>query len=128
VIIVRLDYNQPANNIFISHEISISNQSTVFFTHNKSTTIHHNIQPKKLYDPSLLIHHSQRRHTLLILYVDDMLITEDDVVHFFNLKKQLGEQFQILDLDPLSCFLGIEVRRPPKLQIHTGSYCSFRHQ
>ena len=43
-----------------------------------------------------------------------MLITGDDVEHIFVLKKQLGEQFQMSDLGPLSYFLGIEVQHSPK--------------
>jgi len=39
-----------------------------------------------------------------------MLITGDDVEYISVLKKQLGEQFQISDLGPLSYFLGIEVQ------------------
>jgi hypothetical protein len=41
----------------------------------------------------------------LLLYVDDMLITSDDVEHISVLKKQLGEQFQMSDSDPLKLFL-----------------------
>jgi hypothetical protein len=62
------------------------------------------------HDPALFIHHSPHGRTFLLLYVDDMLITGDDVDHISNLKKQLGEQFQMSDLGPLSYFLGIEVR------------------
>ena len=43
-----------------------------------------------------------------------MLITGDDVEHISVLKKQLGEQFQMSDLGPLSYFLGIEVHHSPK--------------
>ena len=49
-----------------------------------------------------------------LLYVDDMLITGDDSEYISVLKKQLGEQFQISDLGPLSYFLGIEVQHSPK--------------
>ena len=66
------------------------------------------------HDPALFIHLSPRGRTLLLLYVDDMLITGDDVEHIFVLKKQLGEQFQMSDLGPLSYFLGIEVQHSPK--------------
>jgi len=62
------------------------------------------------HDPALFIHVSPHCRTLLLLYVDDMLITGDDVEYISVLKKQLGEQFQISDLGPLSYFLGIEVQ------------------
>jgi len=62
------------------------------------------------HDPALFIHVSPHCRTLLLLYVDDMLITGDDVEYISVLKKQLGEQFQISDLGPLSYFLGIEIQ------------------
>jgi hypothetical protein len=43
-----------------------------------------------------------------------MLIRGDDVKHISNFKKQLGEQFQMSHLGPLSYFLGIEVRHSPR--------------
>ena len=66
------------------------------------------------HDPALFIHHSPHGRTLLLLYVDDMLITGDDIEHICHVKKQLGEQFQMSDLGPLSYFLGIEVLHSPK--------------
>ena len=66
------------------------------------------------HDPSLFIHLSPRDRTLLLLYVDDMLIMGDDAGHISVLKKQLGELFQMSDLGPLSYFLGIEVQHSPK--------------
>jgi hypothetical protein len=47
------------------------------------------------------------------MYVDDMLITGDDMEHISHVK-QLGEQFQMSDLGPLSYFLGLEVLHSPK--------------
>jgi hypothetical protein len=46
---------------------------------------------------------------LLLLYVDDILITADDVEHISHVKKQLGVQFQMSNLGPHNYFLGIEV-------------------
>ena len=66
------------------------------------------------HDPALFIHRSPHGRTLLLLYVDDMLITGDDMEHISYVKKQLGEQFQMSDLGPLSYFLGIEVLHSPK--------------
>ena len=61
------------------------------------------------HDSTLFIHTSSRGHTLLLLYVDDMLITGDDVEHISLVKRHLSQQFQMTDLGPLSYFLGIEV-------------------
>jgi len=54
------------------------------------------------------------RMDALLLYVDDMLITGDDMEHISHVKKQLGEQFQMSDLGPLSYFLGVEILRSAK--------------
>jgi len=43
-----------------------------------------------------------------------MLITGDDVDHINHVKQQLGEQFQMSDLGPLSYFQGIEVLHSSK--------------
>lgn len=66
------------------------------------------------HDPALFIHLSPRGRTLLLLYVDDMLITGDDVDHISHVKRHLNEQFQMTDLGPLSYFLGIEVLHSAK--------------
>jgi hypothetical protein len=50
------------------------------------------------HDPALFIHHSTHVHTLLLLYVDDMLNTGDNAEHILSVKRQLGEQFQMSDL------------------------------
>ncbi|WVZ63910.1 LOW QUALITY PROTEIN: hypothetical protein U9M48_013504 [Paspalum notatum var. saurae] len=71
------------------------------------------------HDPALFVHLSSRGRTLLLLYVDDMLITGDDPDHISHVKMQLSEQFQMSDLGPLSYFLGIEV-----LQTANGCYLS----
>jgi len=42
------------------------------------------------HDPALFTHLSPRGRTLLLLYVDDILITGDDVEHISHVKKQLG--------------------------------------
>lgn len=61
------------------------------------------------HDPALFIHTSSRGRTLLLLYVDDMLITGDDLEYIAFVKGKLSEQFMMSDLGPLSYFLGIEV-------------------
>jgi len=60
------------------------------------------------HDPALFIHTSSRGRTLLLLYVDDMIITGDDPAFIDFVKHHLQQQFQMTDLGPLSYFLGIE--------------------
>ena len=66
------------------------------------------------HDPALFFHTSSRGRTLLLLYVDDMLITGDDAEHVSLVKRHPSQQFQMTDLGPLSYFLGIEVLHSEK--------------
>src|SRR3954466_717987 len=62
------------------------------------------------HDPALFVHTSPRGRTLLLLlYVDDMIITGDDPEYIAFVKARLCDQFLMTDPGPLRCFLGIEV-------------------
>ena len=61
------------------------------------------------YENALFIRKSERGVVLLLLYVDDMIITEDDVDGISDLKASLQRTFEMKDLDSLSYFLGLEV-------------------
>ncbi|XP_057975198.1 uncharacterized mitochondrial protein AtMg00810-like [Malania oleifera] len=54
------------------------------------------------------------RCIILSLYVDDMIITSDDVDGIMDLNKMLAQEFNMKDLRPLHYFLGIEVAYSPK--------------
>jgi hypothetical protein len=64
------------------------------------------------YDPALFIHVSPHGRTLLLLYVDDMIITGDDPEYIAFVKARLSDQFLMSDLGPLRYFLGIEISTP----------------
>ena len=57
----------------------------------------------------LFIHRSDKGMILLLLYVDDMIITRDYHSGFSDFKKFLHQWFKIKDLGHLSYFLGLEV-------------------
>ena len=61
------------------------------------------------HDPALFVHLSPRGRTLLLLYVDDMIITGDDSDYIACVKARLRDQFLMTDLGPLCYFLGIEI-------------------
>jgi hypothetical protein len=61
------------------------------------------------HDLTLFVHVSPRGRTLLLLYVDDMIITGDDPEYITFVKARLSDQFLMFDLDPLRYFLGIEI-------------------
>ncbi len=51
---------------------------------------------------------------VIVIYVDDMIITKDNDVNIFNLKKLLKQKFEMKDLGKLRYFFGIEVIQSPK--------------
>ena len=48
---------------------------------------------------------------MLVLYVDDLILTGDSVVEICEIKQQLGSRFEMKDLGELHYFLGIEFIR-----------------
>ncbi len=46
---------------------------------------------------------------IIVIYVDDLIITRDSDVNIFDLKKLLKQKFEIKDLGKLRYFLSIEV-------------------
>lgn len=48
---------------------------------------------------------------IILLYIDDMVITGNNEAEIKNLKAFLSSQFRIKDLGPLKYFLGVEVAR-----------------
>ncbi|CAM8962212.1 unnamed protein product [Rhodiola kirilowii] len=63
-----------------------------------------------VHDLALFVHTSSCGRTLLLLlYVDDMLITGDDHHYIAFVKEKLGTQFLMNNLGHLHYFLGIEV-------------------
>jgi hypothetical protein len=46
---------------------------------------------------------------VIIIYVDDLIITRDNDANIFDLKKLLKQKFEMKNLRELRYFLGIEV-------------------
>jgi hypothetical protein len=65
-------------------------------------------------DHTVFYRHRGAHITILAVYVDDIVITGDDVEEIKCLKQRLGEAFEVKDLGPLRYFLGIEVARSSK--------------
>ncbi|KAJ0778869.1 putative RNA-directed DNA polymerase [Helianthus annuus] len=69
---------------------------------------------RSAYDHSVFFRHHQGQRIILVVYVDDIIITGDDEDGITKLKQFLQSQFQISDLGRLRYFLGIEVSRSPQ--------------
>ena len=61
------------------------------------------------YDFALFVRRTDKDTILLLLYVDDMIITGDDLSGIQELKDFLSQQFEMKDLGHLSFFLGLEI-------------------
>ena len=61
------------------------------------------------YDSALFLCRTDKCTILLLLYVDDMLITSDDLSGIQELKDFLSQQVEMKDLGHLSYFLGLEI-------------------
>ena len=71
-------------------------------------------------DPSLFVFRQGSILLYLLLYVDDIILTENSTAAITSLITQLAATFELKDLGPLHYFLG--------LQIEYGSDCLFVHQ
>ncbi|XP_028089314.1 uncharacterized protein LOC114289746 [Camellia sinensis] len=65
------------------------------------------------YDSALFIRKTKCGVIVLLLYVDDMIITGDDTVSISSLKQFLSRQFETKDLGLLSYFLVLEISHDP---------------
>ncbi|KAA0058903.1 putative mitochondrial protein [Cucumis melo var. makuwa] len=55
-----------------------------------------------------------RKIVVLIVYVNDIVSSCDDITEITRLKRKMGEEFEIKDLGNLKYFLGMEVSRSSK--------------
>jgi hypothetical protein len=63
---------------------------------------------------SLYVKKTDHGIIVIVIYVDDLIITRDSDAYIFDLKKLLKQKFEMKDLGELRYFLGIEVVQSPK--------------
>lgn len=57
------------------------------------------------------------KFTALIVYVDDIVLIEDDINEMARVKEKLATNFEIKDLGSLRYFLGMKVARSKKRNV-----------
>jgi Reverse transcriptase (RNA-dependent DNA polymerase) len=65
-------------------------------------------------DHTLFYKYFGHRITIFAVYVDDIMITGDDEEEILQLKRRLGEEFEVKDLGQLKYFLEIKIVRSIK--------------
>ena len=65
-------------------------------------------------DYSMYVKKTDAGLVVIVIYVDDLIITGDDKAQIANVKKVLGAEFDMKDLGELKYFLGIEVVQTPQ--------------
>ena len=60
-------------------------------------------------DTSLFFHHTATDLLIILIYVDDILITGSSTTQVFSFIKHLNNTFTLRDLGNLNYFLGVEV-------------------
>jgi Reverse transcriptase (RNA-dependent DNA polymerase) len=69
---------------------------------------------KSTADSTMFVKHSQKSTTIILVYVDDIIVTGNDNEEIKRVKEYLKRKFDIKDLGQLSCFLGIEIAHSSK--------------
>ena len=76
-------------------------------------------------DHTMYFKHSQdRKISILIVYVDDIILSGNDVREMNRLKTSISSTFEIKDLGPLRYFLGMEVARSKKGIVVSVKVCT----
>src|SRR5664279_1876932 len=67
-----------------------------------------------LADSSVFTKHNSNGTTIVLVYVDDIIITGDNQNEIEGVKRNLKQKFEIKDLGKLKYFLGIEIAHSTK--------------
>ena len=76
-----------------------------------SKAVRHHGYKQAQADHTLFYKRQPTRITILIVYVDDIVLTGDDKKEIQGIKEKLAAEFELKDLGSLRYFLGMEVAR-----------------
>ncbi|CAL9243538.1 unnamed protein product [Arabidopsis halleri] len=110
--------NTPATTVEISDSATTEHTTTHHMITRAKDGIH---KPNPRYvmhtvkgDPSLFIYQQHQSVMLLLMYVDDMVLTGNDSGLVTRLLSKLNEKFMMKDMGPLKYFLGIQAQHSPE--------------
>lgn len=104
-----VDASQPNHVCLLSKSLYDLKQSPRAWFHKLSVALKDFGFSTSHYDPSLFIHHSQGHTTILLVYVDDLVLTGSDPSFLEACFHHLQDRFAIKNLGRLHYFLGVEV-------------------
>ena len=74
-------------------------------------------------DSNLYFSHQNRKHAIILFYVDNIIITGNDTYNINYLKKHMMTTFCMTDLGNVSYYLGVEIQQAPKgIYFHQKGY------
>ncbi|CAN6676712.1 unnamed protein product [Malus baccata var. baccata] len=74
----------------------------------------HDIRPASLADPSLFVQHTSLGTVVLLLYVDDIILTGSSSQLIDGVIQALAKEFDLKDLGQLHYFLGLQITYQPQ--------------
>ena len=85
-----------------------------WFEHFGKAIKSHGYTQSRVDDTMIFKHSNEGKIVVLIVYVDDIIVTDDDHLEIMRLKMMLARDFEIKDLGALKYFLGMEFSRSRK--------------
>ncbi|KAJ4753743.1 hypothetical protein LUZ62_088148 [Rhynchospora pubera] len=108
-----LDSTRPNHVCLLSKSLYGLKQSPRAWFHKLSSTLISLGFFESQYDPSLFISHAHNHITMVLVYVDDIIITGSNPLLVSSHIAHLHTSFSLKDLGDLNFFLGIQITRTP---------------
>lgn len=101
-------FSHPSGLVFWLHRAlcGLKQSPRAWYARFQDVALQIGFQPS-MHDSALFLRRNSNGLVLLLLYVDDMIITGSDSIVITDVKCQLFCEFEMKDLGPLKYFLGI---------------------